>query len=166
MWGWISHMVVDEFQVWSDIDLHKIKEISRWIKRENVFTVNSSAHSCRLWRAWNGQDYRKGRRQWSPSNLASVLIGFSEPTTLLIADLDFENSKKVILQICQPEVVLAFKYETSGDPWAPSYLRTRRPTNIPLPSGRPNGMVLWWENEVNLNICRRHTSCLQCMTFE
>ena len=38
-------MVVDEFQVWSDIDLHKIKEISRWIKRENVFTVNSSAHS-------------------------------------------------------------------------------------------------------------------------
>ena len=47
-------MVVDEFQVWSDIDLHKIKEISRWIKRENVFTVNSSAHSCRLWRAWNG----------------------------------------------------------------------------------------------------------------
>ena len=78
----------------------------------NVLTVNSSAHSCRLWRVWNGQDYRKGRgrRQRSPSNLASVQIGFSERTTLLIADLDF--SKKVILQICQPEVVLAFKYET------------------------------------------------------
>ena len=82
----------------------------------NVLTVNSSAHSCRLWRVWNGvwngQDYRKGRgrRQRSPSNLASVQIGFSERTTLLIADLDF--SKKVILQICQPEVVLAFRYET------------------------------------------------------
>ena len=59
------------------------------------------------------------------------------------SDFDFENSKKVILQIRQPEVVLAFKYETKGDPWAPFHLRTRRPTNIPLPSGRPNGMVLW-----------------------